>query len=316
MKIKIERKARFYKIYAVVVALFCLTCAAESAFGQKNSNKTKPASFKVEVVGRGKPMILIPGLASSGDVWESTVARYKNKYQCHILTLAGFAGQPPIGAPFLETVRQDLAKYIRDKKLKKPVVVGHSLGGFTALWLASKEPDLIGKLIVVDSLPSLPAAQQPNATVETIKPQAEKMRQGMIEQASAQTPEQRRQSQSAILQAMISDPAKIELAARWSEASDPETVAQAFYELYTTDLRSDLANIKAPTLVIGTWIAYRQYATREQVENNFRQQYSKLPGYKFVMADKAKHFVMFDDPDFLFQEADNFLGFNARSKAK
>ncbi len=310
METKLEKEVRFLKIYAVVVALFCLICSTESVLGQKTSNEMKPTSFKVEVIGRGKPMILIPGLSSSGEVWESTVARYKNKYQCHVLTLAGFAGQPPIGAPFLETVRLDLAKYIRDKKLKKPVIIGHSLGGFLALWLASKEPDLVGKLIIVDSLPFLPAAQQPNATAETIKPQAEKMRQGII----AQTPEQRRQSQLAILKTMISDPAKIELAAKWGEASAPETVAQGLYELLTTDLRSDLVNIKAPTLVIGTWIALRQYATREIIEKNFREQYAKLPDYKFVMADKAKHFVMFDDPDFFFQETDNFLAVQTKRK--
>lgn len=314
METKIEKKAGYLKIYAVVITFFCLICTTESALGQKTSKEMKPASFKVEVIGQGKPMILIPGLASSGDVWESTVARYKNKYQCHVLTLAGFAGQPPIGAPFLETVRLDLAKYIHDKKLKKPIIIGHSLGGFLALWLASKEPDLVGKLIIVDSLPFLPAAQQPNATVETIKPQAEKMRQGIIAQAGAQTSEQRRQSQLAILQTMISDSAKIKLAAKWSETSDPETIAQGFYELFTTDLRSDLANIKAPTLVIGTWVAYRQYATREIVERNFRDQYAKLPDYKFVMADKAKHFVMFDDPDFFFQETDDFLAVHAKRK--
>jgi hypothetical protein len=52
--------------------------------------------------------------------------------------------------------------------------------------------------------------------------------------------------------------------------SDPETVAQAMYEMNTTDLRMDLARIKAPTLVIGTWIGYQQYTSRERVEKVFK----------------------------------------------
>src|SRR5579863_2138533 len=89
-----------------------------------------PPSFHVDIIGKGKPMILIPGFASSGKTWDSTVARYKDRYECHVLTLAGFAGEPRIEAPFLETVRKDLAVYIRKNKMDKPVIVGHSLGGF------------------------------------------------------------------------------------------------------------------------------------------------------------------------------------------
>ena len=282
------------------------------AYGQKASKEAKYQSFKVEVTGRGKPMILIPGLSSSGEVWESTVARYKANYECHVLTLAGFAGQPAVKAPFLEKVREDLAAYIREKKLKKPIVVGHSLGGFMALWLASVEPDWAGRLVIVDSLPFLGAINNPNATRETIKPQAEAMRKGMMTPQSA---EQQRQTQTGILQAMISDPAKVALALKWGENSDPEAVSQAMYEMFTTDLRPSLSRIKSPTLVIGTWIAYQQYTTRAAVEKTFRDQYANLPGYRFVMSEAGKHFVMYDDPKLLFSEMDAFLA-DAGSKDK
>jgi len=59
----------------------------------------QPAPFSVKITGTGRPMILIPGLLSSGDVWSTTVDRYKDRYECHVLTLAGFAGQPAIDAP-------------------------------------------------------------------------------------------------------------------------------------------------------------------------------------------------------------------------
>jgi N-formylmaleamate deformylase len=288
--------------YAVVLSL--LAFAAGEAQTKQPSNKAQQYPFKVEVVGHGQPMILIPGLSSSGEVWESTVARYKANYKCHVLTLAGFAGEPAITAPFLEKVRLGIADYIRQKKLHRPVVVGHSLGGFLALWLSSQEPDMVGPIIVIDMLPYLPAAQQPNATPETMKSQAEMMRKGML---ATQTPEQRQQQQMMVFQTMITDPAKIALAVKWGVASDQATVAQAMYELFTIDLRPDLGRIKAPTLVIGTWIGLRQYATKEQVEKTFRTQYANLGDYKFVMSDNAKHFVMLDDPEFLFKEMDSFL---------
>jgi len=302
-------RATFFSTLIVSFSVFI----AGNVFGQKTSKEMNHPSFKVEVTGRGKPMILIPGLSSSGEVWESTVERYKANYECHVLTLAGFAGQPAVKAPFLEKVRNDLATYIREKKLKKPTIVGHSLGGFMALWLASTEPDLAGQLVIIDSLPFLGAINNPNATPETMKPQADAMRKAM---ATPQTVEQRRQTQVTFLQAMISDPAKVALALEWGVNSDPETIAQAMYEMYTTDLRPSLSRIKSPTLVIGTWIAYQQYTTRAGVEKTFRDQYNNLPGYRFIMSEAGKHFVMYDDPKLLFSEMDAFLTNTGRKDKK
>ena len=101
--------------------------------------------FSVKVTGKGQPMILIPGLMSSGAVWDGTVAHYASAYQCHVLTLAGFAGQPPSPAtPFLGSVRDAVADYIRREGLNRPILVGHSLGGVLAFSIAAQYPELVG----------------------------------------------------------------------------------------------------------------------------------------------------------------------------
>lgn len=131
---------------ALLVMLLCLSVLR--SHGQSN-----PTSFKIAIKGEGQPIILIPGLSCSGEVWHETVERYKKDYKCHVLTLAGFAGQPPIQSEkFLETVCDELASYIRQQKLNKPIVVGHSLGGFVGMWLGAKEPDLVGALVIVEKL--------------------------------------------------------------------------------------------------------------------------------------------------------------------
>ena len=85
-------------------------------------------------------MILIPGLASSGETWDTTVARYRARFACHVLTVAGFAGVPPIDGPLLPAVHRDLAEYIRAQKLDRPIIVGHSLGGTIALMSMNHVP--------------------------------------------------------------------------------------------------------------------------------------------------------------------------------
>ncbi|MDX5419410.1 MAG: alpha/beta hydrolase [Hymenobacteraceae bacterium] len=272
---------------------------------QAKAQKQQPSSFKVEVTGKGKPMILIPGLTCSGEVWNETVARYKNDYQCHVLTLAGFAGQPAVQADkFLETVRNELAVYIRQQKLNKPLVIGHSLGGFLGLWLGAKEPDLVGGLVIIDSAPFLPALINPAITAEGAKAMAETM----INNMRGQTKEQLQQTQPQMLRSMITDDANIAKAAEWGYTSDGNTVAKAIYELYTTDLRNDLASIKAPTLVMAAWIAYKPYGTtHESTKLNFQNQYRLLPNYELVVNDKAKHFIMWDDPEGFYAAMDNFI---------
>lgn len=275
-----------------LVALLAATAAAPA-----------PA-FHVDVTGKGQPIILIPGLASGGGVWDGVVAHYKDGHECHVLTLAGFAGQKPVPAPLVATAEKQLAQYIRDHKLSKPIVVGHSLGGVLALELAAAEPELVGKLVIVDSLPFLPAAQAPGATVETARPQAMGLRQMLV----GMQPEQRKNQSAMMSKGMATDPKSQERIAAWSNASDQTAVADAMVELMTTDLRPELKKITAPALVVGTWIAFQQFAKQEQIEATFKDQYAGLAGAKIVIHPTARHFVMLDDEAGLLREMDAFLG--------
>ena len=58
----------------------------------------EPYPFGVKATGAGRPMILIPGLGSAGEVWNETVAHFEKEFACHVLVPAGFAGQPAIAA--------------------------------------------------------------------------------------------------------------------------------------------------------------------------------------------------------------------------
>ncbi|MGJ5817516.1 alpha/beta fold hydrolase [Paludibaculum fermentans] len=262
-------------------------------------------AFHVDVVAPGaeKPkMILIPGLQSAGAVWDTTVAHYKDRYECHVLTLAGFAGQPPLpeSAPLLQTVRDQLAAYIREKKLTKPVIVGHSLGGFLALWLAESDPDLTGPIVIVDSLPFLPAAWMPGATVESMKPQADQMR-GMIAGTKGEA-WVNYQKHNPALDTMISGDEGKAKAMEWGIQSDPGTVARGMAELFQTDLRADVSKAKVPALVLAALKGYPESAVK-----NYETQYSALPGARIVRYPDSKHFIMFDQPAKMMEAMDEFL---------
>lgn len=267
-------------------------------------------SFHVEKTGSGPAMILIPGLSSDGAVWDGTVARFRDRYTCHVLTLAGFAGRPAIDAPFLETVRNDLATYLRENHLDKPVVVGHSLGGFLALWLAETEPDLVGPLVIVDALPFVAGAQGPQVTADA----ARKMAEGMRAMMDAQSQDQYEAfvREGTMLRSMVTRPEDLERVKAWGLASDRRAVALAMYELYVADLRDGLPKIASPTLVLGSWIGMKSFTTRDEVEGVFARQFAGLPGHEFALSDGAKHFIMLDDPEWFQAKLDAFLASPSR----
>jgi pimeloyl-ACP methyl ester carboxylesterase len=298
-------------VAALAAAIF--TQASQGTAGAQPAESPKPAalrtgtprtpSFSVEVVGHGRPMILIPGLTCGGDVWKTTVERFKDRYECHVLTLAGFAGQPAIPAPMLEAVRNDLAAYIREKKLSHPVIIGHSLGGFLTFWIGATEPTLVGPLVSVDGVTFLSALMDTNATPESAKTNAASMRNMM----EGQTREQFAANNKMTLAGMITDPKNVGLIAPTCAKSDPKAVALAVYEVLTTDLRDDVARIQTPVLLIGAASFATSPEMKKKVKAAYEAQVAKIPNHKVLLAEKAKHFIMLDDPSFLFSALDDFL---------
>lgn len=287
---------RLYSIPAIGL-IFCLLLASRLLSAQ--------TFFTAEVKGNGKPMILIHGLYCNGEVWKETVERYQKQYECHILTLAGFGGNAPsLNDHFLSSVKDDVIAYTKTKKLKKPILMGHSMGAFISFWAASSAPGVFEKVVAVDGLPFLAAIQMPGATVESSKPMATQIRNGM----SNQTPEQTLANQKMYLPGMITSQERIEQVAQIAMKADSKTQGQVMYELFTTDLRGNVSAIDCPVLLLGAWIAYKQYGvTRESALKGYQDQVATVKNVKVELSDTAKHFIFYDDPQWFFEKVDSFI---------
>ncbi len=262
--------------------------------------------IKVEVVGSGVPVLMVPGLNSNADTWRETCQALQPQVQCHLVSLPGFAGQPAVEgeAAFLVPMRDRLLAYIADRKLDRPAVMGHSLGGVLALQMAIKQPQAVGKLVIVDSLPYLGAVQNPAATVETLRPMAEQMRAGMLAQPEAAYLAQAEMSASGLVRA----PARLETLKAWTRSSARSATVAAMYDLMTTDLRGEVATVASPTLVLGSWAAYQPMgSTMEATRAIFTAQYAKLPDVDIRMSEAGYHFLTWDDPQWVQAQVRQFL---------
>lgn len=259
-------------------------------------------AFTVTVSGKGKPIILIPGYSCSGDVWKETVDHLKDRYQCHVLTLAGYAGVPALDHPGLKTIKDAIIQYVKDKHLDKPIVIGHSLGSFLGLWLNSSEPDVFGKLICVDGMPFVSALNDPNANADSLKADPRYNVEAVVRNFESLPDSGFIDRTAQALAWQVTDTARARQIATWQYKSDRRTLGLTIVELTTTDLRKDIANIKSPVLVLGS-----TYFTKEKSVELITPQFKNLPQAIIHIADNSKHFIMYDQPQWLYNEIDSFL---------
>lgn len=268
---------------------------AQLGYAQQNA-------FKVTVTGKGQPVILIPGYSCSSEVWDETVNHLKNRYECHVLTLAGFAGVPAIEKPILQTVRDQIIAYTKAKKLQKPILIGHSLGAFMSLWVSSTEPSLFSKIVCVDGVPFIASMMNPNVKADSLRKlpmyNAEVVAQNFVNLSDSSF--EKNQARSMLTQ--VKDTARAKQIAHWSALSDRKTLGYTIVEMSTTDLRQDLSRITAPTLVLGSLY----FNSKETSERILGQQYQALP-HKTIAVASTKHFIMYDDPQWFYQQIDQFL---------
>ena len=262
----------------------------------------------VRVDGEGRDIILIPGLSSSPQVWQGTVDHLGSGWRVHRVHIQGFAGAPAKGnaeGPVAAPVAEEIARYIAENNLNKPVVVGHSMGGTIGMMLAARHPEAVGKLMVVDMVPFMGAMfAQPGTepTVAAVTPMADMIHQGM-----ANSPRAQYQAQAdAQIAGMISNESLRAGPLQDSRSSDQKVSAAAFRELIVTDLRPELGRITAPTKVL--YVKFNDpRMTAEMADGIYRASFAAMPGASLKRIDDAAHFLFLDQPETFYRELDAFL---------
>ncbi|MFD2367366.1 alpha/beta fold hydrolase [Pseudoduganella sp. GCM10020061] len=244
---------------------------------------------------RGRPMILVPGLASGAWAWQGMVERFKGDHVLYVVTPAGFSGRAPLQGDLVAATRQALKDLIVQRGLKAPVLVGHSMGATLAIMLAQDEPALVGGVVAIDGLPVFPG------TEDVPREQRAQMAAQAKASAAGMTPAMYEAQQKNYMRTIGSiDMARADDMAVMSSSSNPAVVTDTMASLLALDLRDRLATIRAPVLVIAPY-----YAPDVAQENISMEQ--KLEYYKTLMAgtpkltvmpvSPARHFAMIDQPD-------------------
>jgi len=273
--------------------LFTATLILIFALHLNGQNK----AFRVDVLGKGEPLLFFPGFTCTSDVWEAQVKELSKEFECHLFTFAGFGDVPPIEFPWYPKIEEEVQQYITEHQLTDAIAIGHSLGGTLALSLASKAPNF-KKLIIVDALTATGALMFPNYDSENMVYDSpynnqllememedfEKMASGM---ASGMTLKQEKQGQ-------IVD---------WMKKADRKTYVYGYTDYLKVDLRESVSKIRIPVVILAAAKPYGEQMARQTYET----QYKNLANYELRFAEDAAHFIMFDQPEWFLSQLKSSL---------
>lgn len=104
-------------------------------------------------MGEGKPLVILHGLFGSGDNWQTLGRRYANHFSVYLVDQRNHGRSPHTDAHSYRAMADDLLEFLEANELQKVHLMGHSMGGKTAMLFASEHSAMVERLIVADIAP-------------------------------------------------------------------------------------------------------------------------------------------------------------------
>lgn len=103
--------------------------------------------------GKGPPLIILHGLCGSSDNWVSVAKAVSTKYTVFLPDLRNHGRSPHSDIHNYEALSNDIYELLEELTTGKFFLAGHSMGGKTALFFATKWPEKLLGLIIADISP-------------------------------------------------------------------------------------------------------------------------------------------------------------------
>lgn len=119
--------------------------------------------------GEGQPLIILHGVFGISDNWVTVGRRLAEKFEVFIPDQRNHGQSPHSDTLSYYALADDLIEFMEDHQIRKPILIGHSMGGKVAMKVALEYPKRIDKLIVIDISPRrYPARQEHMEIIEAM----------------------------------------------------------------------------------------------------------------------------------------------------
>lgn len=223
------------------------------------------------------PVLLLGSLGTTHRMWDPQVAALEEHHRVIALDLRGHGRSPAPPGPYaLADLGTDVLATLDELGLARASVVGLSIGGMVALWLAAHAPERVDRLVVLCSSAHVPP------------PERWRERAATVRSAGTTAP-----IADAVIDRWLTPGATVDREALRSMllAQPAEGYAACCDALAGVDLREDLARIVAPTLVVSG-------AQDEAIRPDHQQRLAKgIAGARLEVLSPGAHIVSIERPE-------------------
>lgn len=235
-----------------------------------------------QTLGEGKDLIMVHGWKQDVSTFHNISEELKKHFTLWLIDLPGFGRSENPKKDFkVEDYADIIKEFIKENKLNKPHLLGHSLGGRVGIKLTSNYPEIIDKLVLESSagikhehdllrLFSLTFAKLFNLLIPNIGSFKKRLKHKFYKQIG-------------------------------SDYNDAKELKSTFINIINEDLTPDLPKIKNQTFIIGG-VNDTSVPPRDQ-----RKMYRKIPFSKLEILDKTAHFPHLENPSKFIYFVTDFL---------
>lgn len=107
-----------------------------------------------KIIGAGRPLVILHGFLGMGDNWKTLGNRFSEAgFQVHLVDQRNHGRSFHAEEFSYELIAKDLKEYLDARELTEVALIGHSMGGKTAMEFATTFPEYVTHLIVADIAP-------------------------------------------------------------------------------------------------------------------------------------------------------------------
>jgi pimeloyl-ACP methyl ester carboxylesterase len=242
----------------------------------------------------GEPLFILHGLFGSSDNWQTLAKKFAEDYQVYLVDQRNH-GHSPHSIEFnYDLMVADFAELIDDLGLDQINLLGHSMGGKTAIGFAAEHPELLKKLIVVDiSHKQYPMHHEQiieglkSIDLEIVKTRgsADKVLAKKIDNASVR---------QFLLKNLYWE-SKGQLAWRINVPVLSNEIEQIIEEIYFSEIETETLFIRGE---MSNYI----------LDSDFEELNHKFPNHKMISIPEAGHWVHAEAPEVFYNSVIDFLG--------
>lgn len=242
--------------------------------------------------GRGEVVVLLHGFCGSSKYWDKVIPALSQNYRVIALDMPGHGNSDnPDQWLQIEDYAQFVMQLLDDKKIERATIFGHSMGGYITLAFAERYPDRLKSFGLIHSTPKPDDEQGKKGRDNSINQIQEEGMEAFIE---GLIPKLFAQDRLSSLQH------ELEEAKRIGVQTTPTGAITALYAMKHRPDRTDVIKSSTlPILLIG--------GAKDQLIPPDKLFVHKATNITEVLIEEAGHMSMYETPDQLIQELDNFL---------